>query len=381
MMTKKTIAAILAAVMLTMMTAGCNSTEQPPASPLPATEPSASHTPETMREMPSESNEDMTFFFTDSAGREVELPANIDRIAPSGSLAQIVLYTISPEKLVGLSNDFAETQLEFMDSAIAQLPVLGSYSQGTMNLESLMVANPQVFIDIGEVQNDSAGDMDGIQEMTGIPAIFIQMDTLESMITAYETLGNLLNVQQQAQSLGGYIASTIRDVVDIAAEIPENERVSVFFAQNDGLTAVVDQTVHSDVIDFVSAVNVAQIEASLRGGAAEISMEQLLLWNPDIILFAPDSIYDEVAARPEWAAVSAVSAGRYYKVPSGLYNWMGRPPSVNRVIGIRWLANLLYPDIFPFDMMQETREFYRLFYHWEITDAQITELLMDSSLK
>ena len=385
---KKVFAVVFAALMLAVMAAGCGGPETPPVRPAPpSVTPGAqtpAQTPQTPQTQPDDSPappESATFMFTDSAGREVELPRNIERVAPSGPLAQIVLFTLVPDKLVGLSGGFAEEQMEFMDATMADLPILGGYSQGTLNLESLMVADPQIFIDIGEVQNDSAGDMDGIQEATGITAIFVRMDSLESMITAYETLGMLLGAEDQARKLGDYVSETIRDVVDVASSIPEGERAKVFYGQNDGLTAVVDQTVHSDVIDFVSAINVAQVEANIRGGAAEISMEQLIMWAPDVVLFAPESIYDDVGTRPEWSAIGAISDGKYYEIPLGPYNWMGRPPSVNRVIGVRWLANLLYPDMFPLDMAEEAREFYRLFYHWELTDAQIDDLLAKSTHK
>lgn len=106
-----------------------------------------------------------------------------------------------------------------------------------------------------------------------------------------------------------------------------------------------------------------------------------MLWQPDDIIFTPGSVYSEVGALPEWAGLRAVQEGRFYEIPLGPYNWMGRPPSVNRLLGIRWMANLLYPDIFLFDMAQETRDFYRLFYHHNVTDEQIQELLARSTFK
>jgi iron complex transport system substrate-binding protein len=322
-----------------------------------------------------------TVMFTDSTGRQVELPRNIERVAPSGPLAQIVLYTLAPDKMVGLSGGLGEEQFAYMDSSMRRLPVLGGYSQGTLNLESLLVANPQIFIDIGEFQNDSLGDMDAIQNATGIPAIFVQMDSLESMITAYETLGRLLGSEAQARRLGDYIRETIDTFVNNAAGIKRNRQVSIFYGQADGLTAVVDGTVHSDVIDFAGARNVTQIPQNMRGGVADISMEQLLLWDPDVVLFAPGSIYTTVHNRVEWSQVRAIREGRFYEIPAGPYNWMGRPPSVNRVIGIRWLANLLYPDTVRIDMAREARDFYRLFYHHELAEAQIQSLLANSTFK
>ena len=106
-----------------------------------------------------------------------------------------------------------------------------------------------------------------------------------------------------------------------------------------------------------------------------------MLWNPDAALFAPGSIYNSVAARPEWAEIRAIKNNRYFEVPNGPYNWMGRPPSINRLLGVKWLANLLYPDVFQYDMIEKTREFYKLFYHSDVTEEQVRELLAGSTYR
>jgi iron complex transport system substrate-binding protein len=318
--------------------------------------------------------------FTDSAGREVELPKDVKRIAPSGPLAQIVLFTLCPDKLVGFASDISDAQFEYIDKKYASLPVFGNFYGDTLNLESLMVAAPQIIIDIGEAKPNIADDMSGIEERTGIPTIFVQME-MDSMLTAYETLGMVTGETEQARMIIDYISQTLTETEQKAGSIPGAEQIRVYYGQDDGLTAVVSGTVHSDVIDAVGGFNVAEVEESVRGGASIISMEQLMLWNPDVVLFAPESIYDTVTSMPEWQEISAIKTGRFYEVPNGPYNWMGRPPSVNRVLGVKWLSNLLYPDIFKYDMASETREFYKLFYHCDVTDAQIEALLSKSTFK
>ena len=315
-----------------------------------------------------------TYTFTDSAGRAVELPRNIERIAPSGTAAQIVLFTLCPDKLVGFSSNIYDEQFDYIDKKYQSLPVFGSFYSETLNLESVMVANPQVIIDIGEVKPGIADDMDGLQERTGIPAIFIHMDML-TIAAAYENLGEVTGATEQAQKIVSYIRQTLSETEERIRRIPDEERVKVYYGDGDGLNAMVKGTVHTDVIDIAGGNNVAQIEESMRGGAAIISMEQLILWNPDVILFSPDSIYDDAAALPEWQALSAIRNDRIYEVPGMPYNWMGRPASVNRLLGIKWLSNLLYPDLFMYNMAHEAKEFCKLFYHCDLTDAQIDALL------
>lgn len=333
-------------------------------------------------ELPSKQSslESDSYIFTDSSGREVELPLDVERLAPSGPLAQIVLYTLCPDKLVGFAGDLSDEQYKYIDRKYASLPVFGNFYGDTLNLESVMVADPQIIIDIGEIKPNIADDMSGIEEKTGIPTIFVHME-LDSMLSAYETLGEVTGEEEQAQKIIDYIDKTLTETEKKAAAIPKDERVSVYYGQDEGLTAIVSGTVHSDVIEAVGGFNVAEVEESIRGGASLISMEQLMVWDPEVILFAPGNVYDSVTDLEEWQEINAVKTGQFYEVPEGPYNWMGRPPSVNRVLGLKWLSNLLYPDIFEYDMKEEVKEFYSLFYHCDVTDTQIEELLSKSSLK
>jgi iron complex transport system substrate-binding protein len=321
-----------------------------------------------------------TYLFTDSSGREVELPKNIERIAPSGPLAQIVLYTLCPEKMVGWASEFTDEQLKYIDNKYASAPVFGNFYGDTLNLEAVMTAHPQVVFDIGEAKSTVKEDMDGIQDKTGIPTVFVHME-MDTMTEAYETLGKIVGEEEQAQKIIEYIEKTQSDTQEKLKEIPESERKSIYYGQDEGLSAVVAGTVHSDVIEYAGGINTAVVEETVRGGASEVSMEQLLLWNPKVILFAPKSIYDSVEEKAEWKELEAVKSGAYYEVPSGPYNWMGRPPSINRIIGVKWLSNLLYPDVFDYDMVKETKEFYKLFYHCDITDEQVKDLLTKSTYK
>jgi len=328
----------------------------------------------------SESARTGTYEFTDSCGRKVELPINVERVVPSGPLAQIVLYTLCPDKLAGFGIEFSDKQFEYIDRKYASLPVLGNFYGDTLNLESLIVADAQIVIDVGEPMKKIREDMDGIQEKTGIPTIFVKMD-MDSMVSAYKTLGEIVGETGQAQKMIDYIEKTFSETRQKLELIPAADRIKVYYGQDNGLRAVVKGTVHADVIDMAGGINVSEVEETIRGGASEISMEQLILWNPDVVLFAPASIYDSVKSRAEWKGIGAIKNGKYYEVPNGPYNWMGRPPSVNRVLGVKWLSNLLYPDVFQYDMAKETREFYRLFYHCDVTDEQIGALLSKSTYR
>ena len=92
-------------------------------------------------------------------------------------------------------------------------------------------------------------------------------------------------------------------------------------------------------------------------------MEQVIVADPEIILTWDRNFFDRVKRDPLWAGIRAVREERVYLAPTAPFGWIDRPPSLNRVIGLKWLAGLFYPDQLGHDLRETTREFYRLFYH------------------
>ena len=119
-------------------------------------------------------------------------------------------------------------------------------------------------------------------------------------------------------------------------------------------------------------------EPSSKGTGNEVDMEQILLWNPDVILFAPNSIYDTAADDAAWQQLTAIQTGHYYEVPFGPYNWLGFPPSVQRYLGMLWLSDLLYPEQANYDLFSEVSRYYQLFYHCSLSREQFDALTCHS---
>ena len=140
-------------------------------------------------------------------------------------------------------------------------------------------------------------------------------------------------------------------------------------------------SVHAEAIEVTGAVNAAVLERMSGSGRDEVSIEQVMLWDPDAVILSPDSCYDDIFDDPQWSGVGAVQRGEVYEIPSGPYNWLDRPPSVQRLLGILWLGNLLYPDLYDIDMIEETRRFYALFWKREISEGEAREFLKNSTLK
>jgi iron complex transport system substrate-binding protein len=128
------------------------------------------------------------------------------------------------------------------------------------------------------------------------------------------------------------------------------------------------------MIEFLGAKNVAGGE---RGGLVNVGLEQVVLWDPEIIVTNDPNFYREVWKLPVWNSVTAVRKKRVYLSPHLPFGWFDYPPGANRLIGLMWLAEILYPETFRHDMPRETAEFYRRFYLQAPSADQLEKLLSE----
>lgn len=321
-----------------------------------------------------------TVSFTDSSGRTVEVPANIERVAITGPVSQMCMLTLAPEKMVGLSNELSAIEKKYVGAEVASLPVYGQIygGKGDFNKEAVAKADPQVVIDIGEAKKSIVEDLDGIQEAIGIPCIHIEA-SYDSYDAAYEQLGKLLGVEDRAKKLADYCANANKTTYDAIASIPEADRVKVAYLLGEaGLNVMGKGSFQGTVVDAI-ADNVCVVEkAGGSGLGSESSFEQIALWNPQMIIFAPDSIYDKVGSDPTWQTLSAISSGNYYAVPGEPYNWISSPPGVNQILGYQWFARLCYPDKFSDSMADIVKNYYKTFYNYDMSDDECNALIANS---
>ncbi len=333
--------------------AGCSSEEAPADDPAPTT-----------RE------------FTDSLGRTVTLPAEVTAIAPSGHTANQVLLTFAPEKMVCLSQELGEEQLKYLDVSVGELPVTGAAfgAKGDMNKEVVASLAPQVVIDTGEPKDGLAEDLDSLQEQLGIPVVFINTP-LDDYGTAYRMLGELLGMEERGEELAAYYENAYAEVESVMAGIPAEERVNVAYLLGDaGLNAIAKDSYQGTIIDMC-ANNVVVVEnPSGSGMGNEISLEQIAVWDPEMIVFGGGSIYSSVGDDAAWANIAAIANDNYYEVVTEPWTWLNNPPTVNQIMGLQWFPRLCYPDAFGTSMQDVVTSYYQLFYGYDLSDAEYQEL-------
>ncbi|MBR5302858.1 MAG: ABC transporter substrate-binding protein [Clostridia bacterium] len=318
-----------------------------------------------------------TRVFVDDAGREVTLDETIERVVVTGPLGQIAVFAIAPEHLEGLCSAWDSAAQPYIDAQKYDLPVIGQIygGKGNVNLEELMATQPQVVIDVGEPRGDIVEDLNNLQEQTGLPFVHISA-YIDGLDRTYTRLGELLGKHEEGKALADYCADVYARVKALADSVQKKRLLYVVGVT--GMGVIAKNSYHSAVIDML-ADNVAVLESpSSKGTGNEVDMEQILTWNPDVILFSQCDAFATAHEDPLWQAVSAVASNTYYEVPVGPYNWMGFPPGVQRLLGMLWMGKTLYPAEADWDMYEETARHFELFYHSELTRGQYDALVANS---
>jgi iron complex transport system substrate-binding protein len=319
--------------------------------------------------------QDVTRTVTDAAGRQVEIPARISRVLAAGPPASILLYTLAPEKMIGWVRTPSPTEKGYLQERVRELPEYGRLTGrgGTANLENVLKFQPDLIIDSGSTGGTYVSLANNVQEQTKIPYLLLD-GRLEKTPENYRLLGEWLDARDRAEQLANYAEETLSGLRRRIASIPESDRPRVYYGRGiNGLESGLAGSINLEVLERVGAVNVAA--AAGTGSLSKISIEQVLAWNPDVILVLEPAFYASVRTDPLWSSVKAVRENRIYMAPNLPYGWFDAPPGVNRLIGVRWLMSILYPKQFPEDLRTTTREFYRLFYQVNLTDAQLDTLL------
>ena len=308
--------------------------------------------------------------FTDDMGREVEIPAEITRVVPSSALSQMILLAIAPDLLAGLASEVSDGNRGILPDGMFDLPVFGNlYDAADLSVEELALAGPQLILDIGEAKASVAEELDAVQTQTGIPSVFLSA-SLETMPQTFRKLGALLGREEKGEKLAQFCERVYSRTLSVMEQVGENKVKALYVLGEEGLNVIAAASYHAEVIDLL-ANNLAVVENPLgKGTGNQVSMEQITLWDPDFILFGPDSIYGSVTGRDTWESISAVVSGSFVEVPDVPYNWMGMPPSVQRYLGLIWLTAVLYPDYCDYDVKAEIMEYYQLFYNYKLSEEQ-----------
>lgn len=313
----------------------------------------------------------------DMAGRQIVVPERIEKIYTPFPPLSALLAVLAPDKLVALNLPLSEKQARFLPKSLAQLPVLGGlYGHGpALNPEEILALKPDVVMASPDPMGGTT-EVDRQFAKPGLPVIYVKTFSIRDYPAAFRFLGALLDREERAEKLARYIEDALARVEAAVGKIPEADRRLYYYAEGpDGLMTECSDSFHVEAMAIAGGRNIDQCAQSSHMGMERTSLDAVIAGKPQVLIALSPNLREKLIVDPLWRHVPAVGEDRILTVPALPFNWLDRPPSFMRALGVQWLAHGFYPEKFPLDMRAETRKFYALFFNVELSDADVDALL------
>ena len=348
---------------------------------------------------------------TDMAGRTVELPDKINRIYAPSPYASTLLMSLCPEKLCGLFFPIEEHQKPFLNPCLLDLPLIGKITE----FEAIKEVNPDVILIWGDKSNPIHPKSEKAMAELGIPHIYACCDELVDLRdypAIYRFLGQVLGIEERAEKLAVYCEETLTEVAEIVNSVHPQHRPRVYYAEGkDGTQTEYSHSLHAHLLNLIGDVNVHRGTLVGHPGMEQLTEEQLLAYDPEVIIVwlkeAHERIMSSSAKTPsvafgassatrshpvarlhtaihggspnflgahlyannkascvevDWERISAVKNNRVYQIPVEPFSYFDRPPCFMRILGLKWLLSICYPEIYKKNFEEEKTEFLKLFF-------------------
>lgn len=319
----------------------------------------------------------------DMAGRTVDIPKNIERVAMfGGPIGQVPHILGVQDKICAVSRGHQRSQLlAAMDPRIMTLPAPRA-TNGVINIEELLASNPQFVI---------SGDTDGeiVSRNTNIPVVqFMARSDGNFAQTKAEVafLGEVFERPERAKRYIDYLDNTIELLNDRLHDIPENERLVVFNGFDSshlvtyGYGSYMEERIEAaGCLNAASDVSTLGQREGIHAGLDQVSMEQVIAWNPDIIIIDYGQPEDQLYKDSRWATISAIQNKRVYRLPSSVFIW-NRPSAESAVLYPLWLATIAYPERFEdINIRNEIKRFYSEIFEYNLSEEQVDLIMSGES--
>jgi len=301
-------------------------------------------------------------------------PAAIERVFAAGPPAAVFLYVLVPEKLLGWPMHLAPAHLAFIHPEQQYLPFVGRLAGrgSTVSLERLLLLAPDVIVDLGNAGATQRSAAQRLTQQTGIATVQIE-GLLAQTPQQLRQAGALLGASQRAEELALYSEQLLARALRFADKHAQKPPKLYFARSYDGLETGLAGSIHSEVLELLGCENVAK--QSGHTGIGQVSLEQLLNWQPDYLLTQDPEFVELATTASAWQSLSAVQTGRVYCAPKLPFGWLDGPPGVNRLLGVLWLMALLEGRLDGPQLKQEVAEFFSLFYRSPNSSARLLSAL------
>lgn len=304
---------------------------------------------------------------TDDYGRKVAVPDKITKIYAASPPLTMSVLAFNPDLIAALNTPFNDMQKPYVGSAFNKPVVGGFFGQGqTPNFEMLASSKPDVILMWGKMTG-AENILDKLQKL-GIPVLLVKNDSINDLITQFELYAKLSGDTARAEELIAYTKETLALIGSLQEKLAKQKSVRYYLAEGlDGLSSECDGSFHLEPFNYAGAKNSLNCTMSSNYGMEKISLESIMLSNPGVIVAMEKTFASQVEENPKWQSLQAVKEGKIFTVPSLPFNYITRPPSFMRLMGIRWLIHIFYPKLLASTSDEELKRFNKLFFNKQNT--------------
>jgi iron complex transport system substrate-binding protein len=303
----------------------------------------------------------------DAAGRTVTVPDTVRRVICSGSGCLRLLTYLQAQDLAVAVDDIEGKRSRFdarpyglANPQFKTLPVFGGF-RGQDNPELILTLDPApqvIFKMVGTGRGTSGLDPDELQGRTGIPVVALRAGNLHErkseLSAALRLMGAVLGREARAEAVLSFFDRTMADLQGRTGDIPEKSRPAAYIG---GIAYAGPHGFQSTEPGYppFRLVNVENLAArdgdTATGGVRDISREQLIAWNPDLLFLDLSTLQlgeaagglHELRTDPAYRTLAAVRSGQVYGLLP--YNWYGQ--NLESIFANAYfLGTLLHPDRF-----------------------------------
>ena len=289
----------------------------------------------------------------DAYGRNIEVPANVERAATVGSGARFVVYAGGQDKLVAVTEMETDPALNRPYSIaykdlFESLPATSNGNhllETSVNTEELLLADPQVII-----SSRSAEECDQLQETTGIPVVGISYQNQlfsDDVIKSIECVGEALGTEEHAQATIDALKTWQADLDDRTKDIPDADKPTIYVGAVNYKGAKSWGGTYDNYAPAmaVNAINVADEVGT--PGALDVELEQIGEWDPDYMFLNAGNLdllkADYAENQAFFDGLKAFQAGNLYTQP--FYNFNGTNIDTG-ICDAYFIGATIYPEAF-----------------------------------
>ena len=312
---------------------------------------------------------------TDVRGKTIKFEKAPERIATADKPFPSIIYAIDgrTDKIVGCNPSsikaLEESVLKNMYPELANANTKWCSKDSVVNVEELLKLKPDVVF----IYSNGEKEIEKM-EAAGLKVVALKRAEFDSIKENIKIISEVLKKKERGDLLVEYMDKGINEVASKLAEIKDEDKPKVVEFYSDMKIAV---NQYNHWMNPSGAYNPAH---KLEGKLAEVDMEQMLLWNPDIIYLGnhsdlmPEDFIENKQEGRDWSIINAVANKQVYKIPIGVYRW--DPPGVETPLMVKWAAKIQYPQLFSdMDMEVELKKFFEYVYDYTLSDDEVATIL------